>query len=186
MGLFDETPQYQQPVYTPLTDPNRRKQRVLIFTIVGGLLLLIIIGIVNSIRAGSGPQFDYAKLAAQHDELLRLVQEHEDKAKSLDTQNYMSRAESILLTGKTDWTDFLASRYQISVSGEDTALATNEDVDERLEASDIANRFDDDFAAEYAVQVEKAVRQTNRLLENAASEANKLILSNSLAIYESL
>ena len=79
MGLFDETPQYKQPVYTPFTDPARKKQRMLIYVIVAGIFLLIVMGIFNTIRSNSGPKFDYAELAAQHSELLRLVQEHDAK-----------------------------------------------------------------------------------------------------------
>jgi len=147
---------------------------------------LIFIGIFNSIRSGTGPKYDYAELAAQHNELLRLIQEHDGKARSLDTQNYMARAESLLITGKAEWTEFLASRYSFSITAEQKALATKTDIDERLESADIANRFDDDFAEEFAVEVNRAETRANRLLEKASSEQNLRILNDSLAIYQSL
>jgi len=186
MGLFDETPQYQQPVYTPFTDPARKKQRMLLYVIVGGILLLIFMGIFNAIRSGTGPKYDYAELAAQQNELLRLVQEHDAKARGQDLQNYMARAESVLLTGKSEWTEFLASRYSFSITPEQKALVTNTELDEDLKAAHISNRFDETFREEFSALLDKAERQAQRLLEGASSEANTSILNRSLAIYQSL
>ncbi|MDX1765704.1 MAG: hypothetical protein R3313_01995, partial [Candidatus Saccharimonadales bacterium] len=131
-------------------------------------------------------KFDYAELAAQHNELLRLVQEHNDKARSLDTKNYMARAESLLITGKIEWTAFLASQYSYSVTSEQTALATNKDIDKSLESAAIANRFDDSFTEEFAAEVDEAERLANRLLEQTNAASNVKILNDSLAIYQSL
>ena len=182
----EDPPKYNQPVYTPLTDPANRRKHIAIGVLIVAFVLLIMVGVANVISSRNAPSKDYALLAARHDELLRIIDDHDDKARSLDVQNYIARANILLLTGQDEWIDFLAARYGSGISSEARLLAADTEIDAKLESSAIANRFDEDFLSLFGQKVDEAERLATNLRQTAKSQSNIEILDASIAVYESL
>lgn len=177
---------YQQPVYTPLTDPSRRRQRILVGIIIAGFVGIVLIGVFNVISSRNNPANDYAVLAADNNELLRIIKTHEDKAGSLDLRNYLSRAELLIASSRNDLRSFLATRYNVSVSEQQVALSTDLSIDEQLESAATANRFDEDFTRLFDAKIDAVELQATLLREGTNDPQNIATLDSLLTVYESL
>ena len=182
----EEQTGYQQPVYTPLTDPVRRGK--VIAVIVGiivflGLILTGVILVASSTSTNGGP---YVTLAAEHSELLNVIQTHQGSARSLDTQNYMARAKLLLTTSEDNFIDYLARRHNTGITAEAAALAVNPDIDDSLQRAAIANRFDQDFERDFGGQLTEVKRHAEQLRSEATADVDTEILDDLIEVYTNL
>ena len=176
----------QQQAAAQVSPAEIMKKRI----IVGGgiFLLLIILVIAASILFGGKSiiETNLVEAAARQTEIQRLINDHEDKARSLETQSLIARSKLLLASDNFQMKSFLSSAYGTSIGGNDISKVSLASLDEQFETSSRNNNFDTLFREKLTA----AFELNYGLFESIGQETTNVeldeIVTNALLNYDGL
>jgi len=156
---------------------NSLLQRILIFTVLAGLLITIGVAVFSFIFSGSDNTDKLVNIAAQQTELARVAAIGEKEAVGVDAKNLASTVSLSLISGQQQLVEVIKKQGR-KIKPEELNAAKDTKTDQQLTAAGQSNRFDETFTEIMQTGLVNYQKDLNEAYNASNSRTEKLALEN--------
>lgn len=173
-GQYDFIFNNQQPKKNMLPGKNPKMTRILL--VAGGSIILVLLAIMvfSLLFSGGGSTAELTNIAKQQNELIRIAEIGDKKARGSDAQNL---AATTKLSLKSDQTALLASMGRQKPLAKVLAQGQKSQTDQLLTQAEQSNRFDEAFIQTLQSQLSDYRQSVKDAYEGTSDAKTKQLLA---------
>ncbi|MCE7936436.1 hypothetical protein DYH10_01420 [Candidatus Saccharibacteria bacterium CPR2] len=136
-------PNIKQLIQTDPSNPQAKKQKILMMVIGVLLVFAILFAILPMLSSGEGTKSNIQKAIAQQNEILRILKKFEKTPQTSKGQNFLREAQAILTSNSTQLEQYFQNEYQSKLDKKIQEKYLRQEVEDELSKASQTNAFDE-------------------------------------------